>query len=108
METQTVNRMEIPREDLRRAVAYGARQLDPAYVERAMAWCETANHCGALAWRVDGHDCPGRQGGFDNGSFGASFDHWIRSWIIYTLGQDLPANGKGIALNVIDPTEEKT
>lgn len=108
METETVNRMEIPREDLRRAVAYGARVLDLEDAEKAMTWCETANHCAAMAWRVDGHDCPGRQGGFDKVHFGMSFDNWIKSWITYHLGQDLPANGKGIALDVTDPTEEQS
>jgi hypothetical protein len=110
-ETQTVSRFEIPREDLRRAVGFAARQLDPVRAERAMAWCKTANHCAALAWRVDGHDCPGRLGGFDRPHFGASFDNWIKSWITCTLHQELPTNHKGIVLEVIDtppPTEEKT
>jgi hypothetical protein len=84
--------------------------MSPAYVEKAMAWCKTANQCAAFAWRVDGYDCPGRQGGFDNGSFGASFDHWIRSWIMSQLGQDfleLRTNHKGIVLNIIDPPTEE-
>jgi hypothetical protein len=109
METQT-NRFEIPREDLRRAVGFAAKQLSSKDAEKAMTWCKTATHCAALAWRVDGHDCPGRLGGFDkphfSPAFSSAFDHQIRSWIMLELGQNLIPNRKGIVLDVIDPTEE--